>query len=310
MIILITGGAGFIGSHLVDHFVAAGDRVIVIDSLITGRKENIADHLKSGNISFLEEDVRNVQMISDEIDVIMHLASPASPFDYLRYPIETMRTLSLGTFNMLELSKRKNAKFLLASTSEVYGDPEQHPQHEDYWGNVNPVGPRAVYDEGKRFAEALTIAYNREHKVETAIVRIFNTYGERMKAEDGRVVPTFINQALKNEPLTIFGDGKQTRSFCYISDMVEAIVKAVKTKYVYPINVGNPKEYTMLEVADIVKKLCLSTSDLKFMPLPENDPKKRKPDISRAKEVLGWSPRVDLNAGLIRLIEWFRRKDD
>jgi dTDP-glucose 4,6-dehydratase len=310
MIILITGGAGFIGSHLVDHFVAAGDRVIVIDSLITGRKENIADHLKSGNISFLEEDVRNVQMISDEIDVIMHLASPASPFDYLRYPIETMHTLSLGTFNMLELSKRKNAKFLLASTSEVYGDPEQHPQHEDYWGNVNPVGPRAVYDEGKRFAEALTIAYNREHKVETAIVRIFNTYGERMKAEDGRVVPTFINQALKNEPLTIFGDGKQTRSFCYISDMVEAIVKAVKTKYVYPINVGNPKEYTMLEVADIVKKLCLSTSDLKFMPLPENDPKKRKPDISRAKEVLGWSPRVDLNAGLIRLIEWFRRKDD
>lgn len=310
MRVLITGGAGFIGSHLVDHFVAAGDEVIVIDSLITGRKENIADHLKSGNVSFLEEDVCNVDTIPDEVDIIMHLASPASPFDYLRFPIETMRTLSLGTFNMLELSERKKAKFLLASTSEIYGDPEQHPQHEDYWGNVNPVGPRAVYDEGKRFAEALTAAYSREHKVNITIVRIFNTYGERMKAEDGRVVPTFINQALRNEPLTIFGDGKQTRSFCYISDMVDAIVSAAKTEYAYPINIGNPKEYTMLEVADIVKRLCLSTSELKFMPLPENDPKKRKPDIDRAKEVLGWSPKVDLNAGLIRLIEWFRRKDD
>jgi len=310
MRVLITGGAGFIGSHLVDHFVAAGDEVIVIDSLITGRKENIADHLKSGNVSFLEEDVCNVDTIPDEVDIIMHLASPASPFDYLRFPIETMRTLSLGTFNMLELSERKKAKFLLASTSEIYGDPEQHPQHEDYWGNVNPVGPRAVYDEGKRFAEALTAAYSREHKVNITIVRIFNTYGERMKAEDGRVVPTFINQALRNEPLTIFGDGKQTRSFCYISDMVDAIVSAAKTEYAYPINIGNPKEFTMLEVADIVKRLCLSTSELKFMPLPENDPKKRKPDIDRAKEVLGWSPKVDLNAGLIRLIEWFRRKDD
>ena len=310
MRVLITGGAGFIGSHLVDHFVSAGDEVLIIDSLITGRKENIADHLKSRSINFLEEDVCNVSTIPDEVDIIMHLASPASPFDYLRFPIETMRTLSLGTFNMLELCKRKKAKFLLASTSEIYGDPEQHPQSEDYWGNVNPVGPRAVYDEGKRFAEALTTAYSREHKVDIKIIRIFNTYGERMKAEDGRVVPTFINQALKNEPLTIFGDGKQTRSFCYISDMVDAIVRAAKIEYVHPLNIGNPREYTMLEIADIVKRLCLSTSELKFMPLPENDPKKRKPDIDRAKEVLGWSPRVDLNAGLIRLIEWFRRKDD
>jgi dTDP-glucose 4,6-dehydratase len=310
MKVLITGGAGFIGSHLVDHYVAAGDEVIVIDSLITGRRENIADHLDKGSITFLEKDVCNVDMVDDEIDIIMHLASPASPFDYLKYPIETMRTSSVGTFNMLELSRRKHARFLLASTSEVYGDPEQHPQKEDYWGNVNPVGPRAVYDEGKRFAEALTAAYNREHKVETTIVRIFNTYGERMKEEDGRVVPTFINQALKNEPLTIFGDGKQTRSFCYISDMVEAITRAVKIGHAYPINVGNPKEHTMLEVADIIKKLCLSTSELEFLPLPENDPKRRKPDITRAKEILGWTPKVDLNAGLIRIIEWFRRKDD
>lgn len=310
MRILITGGAGFIGSHLVDHYVAAGDEVVVIDSLITGCKDNIIDHLRSGKIRFIEDDVCRFDTIADEIDIIMHLASPASPFDYLRYPIETMRTLSLGTFNMLELSRQKRAKFLLASTSEVYGDPEEHPQKEDYWGNVNPVGPRAVYDEGKRFAEALTAAYSREHKVETVTVRIFNTYGERMKEEDGRVIPTFINQALKNEPLTIFGDGKQTRSFCYVSDMVDAIVRATKVKYAYPINIGNPKEYTMLEVADIVKKLCLSTSGLKFLPLPENDPKKRKPDITKAKEVLGWTPKVDLNAGLIRIIEWFRRKDD
>jgi dTDP-glucose 4,6-dehydratase len=310
MRILITGGAGFIGSHLVDHYVAVGDEVVVIDSLITGCKDNIADHLRSGKIRLIEEDVCRFDAIADEIDVIMHLASPASPFDYLRYPIETMRTLSLGTFNMLELSRQKRAKFLLASTSEVYGDPEEHPQKEDYWGNVNPVGPRAVYDEGKRFAEALTAAYSREHKVETITVRIFNTYGERMKEEDGRVIPTFINQALKNEPLTIFGDGKQTRSFCYVSDMVDAIARSVKAKYTYPINIGNPKEYTMLEVADIVKKLCLSTSGIKFLPLPENDPKRRKPDITKAKEVLGWTPKVDLNAGLIRIIEWFRRKDD
>ncbi|UCG29681.1 MAG: SDR family oxidoreductase [candidate division WOR-3 bacterium] len=310
MNVLVTGGAGFIGSHLVDHFVKAGAKTIVIDNLITGSEGNIAHHIDSGRITFLKEDVCNIDKISGEIDVITHLASPASPFDYLRYPIETMRTASLGTFNMLEIAKQKRAKFLLASTSEVYGDPEQHPQKEEYWGNVNPVGPRAVYDEGKRFAEALTTAYNREYDLETSIVRIFNTYGERMREEDGRVIPTFISQALKNEPLTIFGDGKQTRSFCYISDMVEGIIRAVQVGKPQPVNIGNPKEYTMLQVADIVRKLCLSTSGLKYLPLPENDPKKRRPDITRAKEVLGWTPKVDLNTGLIRIIEWFRRKDD
>ncbi len=310
MRILITGGAGFIGSHLVDHFVNAGADVVVVDNLITGSEQNITEHLKAGNITLLKEDVCYVREVAGDIDIILHLASPASPFDYLRYPIETMRTASLGTFNLLEIARKKGAKFMLASTSEVYGDPEQHPQKEDYWGNVNPVGPRAVYDEGKRFAEALTTAYNREYKVDIAIVRIFNTYGERMREEDGRVIPTFITQALRNEPLTIFGDGKQTRSFCYISDMVDGIARAVKSGCVQPVNIGNPKEYTMLEVADIVRKLCRSNSGLKFLPLPENDPKKRKPDIGRAKEILGWAPGVDLDTGLIRLIEWFRGKDD
>jgi dTDP-glucose 4,6-dehydratase len=310
MRVLITGGAGFIGSHLVDHYVKVGEDVVVIDNLITGCEKNIAEHLRADNITLLKEDVCDVREIAGDIDNVLHLASPASPFDYLRYPIETMRSASLGTFNMLEIARQKGARFVLASTSEVYGDPEQHPQKEEYWGNVNPVGPRAVYDEGKRFAEALTAAYNREYKVDISIVRIFNTYGERMREEDGRVIPTFITQALKNEPLTIFGEGKQTRSFCYISDMVDGITRAVKSGYVQPVNIGNPKEYTMLEVADIVRKLCRSNSGLKFLPLPENDPKKRKPDISKAKEILGWTPRVDLNTGLIRLIEWFRRKDD
>jgi dTDP-glucose 4,6-dehydratase len=310
MRILITGGAGFIGSHLVDHYMKYGDDVVVADNLITGREANIKSHLGLKNFSFVKQDICELMDIDAELDMILHLASPASPIDYLKYPIETMRTASLGTYNLLELAKSKRAKFLLASTSEIYGDPEQHPQQEEYWGNVNPIGPRAVYDEGKRFAEALTAAYNREYGVNTSIVRIFNTYGPRMRADDGRVIPTFINQALKNEPFTIFGDGKQTRSFCYISDMVHGLTRAAQTDYAGPVNLGNPREYTILEVAEMIRVHCNSHSEVKFLPLPENDPKKRKPNISRAKEVYDWAPTVVLEAGLHNVIEWFRSKND
>lgn len=310
MRVVITGGAGFIGSHLVDHYLNCGHELIVIDSLITGREENIKTHLNSSALQFLNRDVCKVSDIEGEVDLILHFASPASPFDYLKYPIETMKTASFGTYNMLELAKKKNAKILLASTSEVYGDPEVHPQKEDYWGNVNPIGPRSVYDEGKRFAEAMTISYHRKFGVKTNIMRIFNTYGERMRSGDGRVIPTFITEALKNNPLPIFGDGKQTRSFCYISDMVQGIAKMAQIDYAMPVNLGNPLEYTILELAHIVKQLCSSTSALKFFSLPENDPKKRKPDIRRAQELLGWKPQVELKQGLKKIIDWFRSKND
>lgn len=310
MRVVITGGAGFIGSHLVDHYLNCGHELIVIDSLITGREENIKTHLNSSALQFVNRDVCKVSDIEGEVDLILHFASPASPFDYLKYPIETMKTASFGTYNMLELAKKKNAKILLASTSEVYGDPEVHPQKEDYWGNVNPIGPRSVYDEGKRFAEAMTISYHRKFGVKTNIMRIFNTYGERMRSGDGRVIPTFITEALKNKPLPIFGDGKQTRSFCYISDMVQGIAKMAQIDYAMPVNLGNPLEYTILELANIVKQLCSSTSTLKFLSLPENDPKRRKPDIHRAREILGWKPRVELKQGLKKVIDWFRSEND
>lgn len=306
MRLLITGGAGFIGSHLVDHYIGQGDEVIVVDSLITGREDNIRSHHGADRFTFIKEDICELSDVDAELDLILHFASPASPIDYLKYPIETMRTASLGSYNLLEIAKRKQAKFLLASTSEIYGDPEQHPQMEEYWGNVNPIGPRAVYDEGKRFAEALTAAYNRKYGVNTFIVRIFNTYGRRMRADDGRVIPTFVNQALKNEPLTVFGDGAQTRSFCYIRDMVDGITRAAQTDYTNPVNLGNPKEYTILEVADMIKKHCVSNSKVEFLSLPENDPKRRKPNISRAKEILDWEPKVDLDTGLKHVIDWFR----
>lgn len=308
MRVLITGGAGFIGSHLVDYHAEQNDEVVVVDNLITGSAQNIAQHLSLSRFQFIKEDICDVTQVDGELDLILHLASPASPFDYLKYPIQTMRTASVGTLNMLEIAKEKNAKLLLASTSEVYGDPEQHPQSETYWGNVNPVGPRAVYDEGKRFAEALTAAYHRTHGLNTCIVRIFNTYGERMQEDDGRVIPAFINQALGNKDFTIFGDGTQTRSFCYISDMVEGITRAARADVPGPVNLGNPKEYTMLEIADMIKKRCGSTAHYRFMPLPENDPKRRKPDITLAKELLGWQPEVTLDHGLVRVIEYFRRK--
>jgi len=308
MRVLITGGAGFIGSHLVDYYLEHGDAVLVIDNLITGSEDNITKHHASKEFEFKKKDVCDTTGIDGDVDLILHLASPASPIDYLKYPIETMRTASLGTYNMLEIAREKHAKFLLASTSEIYGDPEEHPQKEEYWGNVNPIGPRAVYDEGKRFAEALTAAYNRTYLLNTSIVRIFNTYGERMHEDDGRVIPTFINQAVRNEPFTIFGDGKQTRSFCYVSDMVEGITRAAITDFTQPVNIGNPKEYTMLELADMIKHLCGSNSEYKYMPLPENDPKRRKPDITRAQQLLGWVPKVELSQGLVRVIDWFRRK--
>ena len=308
MRILITGGAGFIGSHLVDRYLKSGAEVIVLDNLITGSEKNIMEHVSAGRLAFIKKDICDTTEIDGDVNLILHVASPASPIDYLKYPIETMRTASLGTYNMLEIARNKRAKFLLTSTSEVYGDPEQHPQTEGYWGNVNPVGPRAVYDEGKRFAEALTSAYNRKYGLDIAIIRIFNTYGERMREGDGRVIPTFINQALKNETITIFGDGKQTRSFCYIEDMIDGIISAAQASYAQPINVGNPNEYTILEIADIICKLCGSSAKYEFQPLPENDPQRRKPDITKARKVLGWKPRVDLTTGLNRVIEWFRRK--
>jgi dTDP-glucose 4,6-dehydratase len=308
MRVLITGGAGFIGSHLVDYYLGQGDQVMVIDNLITGSKQNIAHHLAHDSFEFINKDICEVKQADGTLDLILHLASPASPFDYLKYPIQTLRTASVGTHNMLNIAKNNGARFLLASTSEIYGDPEQHPQTEEYWGNVNPVGPRAVYDEGKRFAEALTAAYRRANSLNTCIVRIFNTYGERMREHDGRVVPAFIGQALDNQDFTVFGDGSQTRSFCYISDMVEGIVRAAKADVSGPINLGNPKEYTMLEVAELVKENCGCTSGYKFMPLPENDPKRRRPDIRKAKELLDWEPMVTLDRGLVKVIEYFRRQ--
>jgi len=310
MKVVITGGAGFIGSHLVDHYLNTGNQVVVVDNLITGRNENIAQHLENDALEFIKQDVCAVNDIDGKIDYILHFACPASPFDYLKYPLETLGVMSIGTQKMLELAKKKEAKFFLASTSEVYGDPDIHPQKEEYSGNVNTISPRAVYDEGKRYAEVLTLAYHRKFDMKIGIIRIFNTYGERMRAGDGRVVPSFISEALKHNPLPIFGDGKQTRSFCYISDMVDAISKAVEIDYPYPINIGNPVEYTILELAETVKKLCNSESEYKYFPLPDCDPKKRRPDISKAQRLLDWQPLIDLESGLRKVIDWFRRQDD
>lgn len=308
MKIVITGGAGFIGSHLVDYYINKGHTVNVIDNLITGREENIAQHIGKKQFVFMKKDVCEVSQIEGEIDVILHFACPASPFDYLQYPIETMSVMSTGTRNMLELARKKQGKFFLASTSEVYGDPEVHPQREDYFGNVNLLSPRAVYDEAKRFAETLTFSYHRKYDIKIGIVRIFNTYGERMRSGDGRVIPAFITEALENRPLPIFGDGSQTRSFCYIDDMVRGITRAVDLDYPLPLNLGNPTEYTILELAEMVKRLCGCTSGNRSLPLPDSDPKKRKPDISKAKELLDWQPEVNLEQGLKKVISWFMRR--
>lgn len=309
---IVTGGAGFIGSFLCEKLIEKNIRVICVDNLISGRKENLRKCALSSSFSFFDYDVCLPFEIEDRVDYIFHLASPASPVDYYKYPLETMLANSAGTYNMLEMAKRKKAKFLMASTSEVYGDPKEHPQREDYWGNVNPIGSRACYDESKRFSEAMTMVYFRKYKVEMRIVRIFNTYGPRMRKNDGRVVSNFINQALLNKPMTVYGKGDQTRSFCYVSDMVEGIYLAMMKKGTNGevINLGNPDEREIIEFARIIKKLTNSRSKIVFGKLPSSDdPKSRKPDIGKAKKILGWGPRVDLKEGLLETIEYYRRLD-
>lgn len=304
---VVTGGAGFLGSHLCDKLINEGFRVICIDNFITGNPDNIAHLFGNDNFIFIKHDVTNFIHVPGKVDYILHFASPASPIDYLKLPIQTLKVGSLGTHKALGLAKEKNAVFLLASTSEVYGDPLIHPQSEDYWGNVNPVGPRGVYDEAKRFAESLTMAYHRYHGLQTRIVRIFNTYGPRMRLNDGRVLPTFIHQALKGEPLSIFGDGSQTRSFCYVDDLIEGIYRLLLSDEVLPVNIGNPDEITIRQFAEEVLALTGSISKIAYHPLPEDDPKVRQPDISKAKEILGWEPKVSRNEGIKRTLEYFKK---
>lgn len=309
MRILITGGAGFIGSHLCDRMLAEGHTVIAMDNLITGNTDNIAHLAGNPNFTFIWQDVTNYIYIDGPVDAVLHFASPASPVDYLNYPIQTLKVGALGTHKALGLAKAKGARFLLASTSEVYGDPLVHPQTEDYWGNVNPIGPRGVYDEAKRFAEALTLAYQRTHGLETRIVRIFNTYGPRMRINDGRVVPNFIYQALYHQPLTVYGDGSQTRSFCYVSDLVEGLVRLLYSDEPLPVNIGNPAEMTILQFAEAINALTGNAAGIVREPLPTDDPKQRRPDISKARRVLNnWEPRVPLEAGLAATVTDFRKR--
>jgi len=305
---LITGGAGFLGSHLCDYLIEKGHEVICIDNLSTGNVENISHLLGKKHFSFIQYDVTNYLHVDGELHNILHFASPASPIDYLRMPIQTLKVGSLGTHKALGLALSKKARFLLASTSECYGDPLVHPQTEDYWGNVNPVGPRGVYDEAKRFAESMTMAYHRYHGIETRIVRIFNTYGPRMRLEDGRALPAFMGQGLRGEDLTVFGDGTQTRSFCYVDDLVEGICRLLSSGEVYPVNLGNPDEITLLDLAQRILGVTGSKSRIVYRPLPEDDPKLRRPDIGKAKRLLGWEPRVSLNEGLKRVLPYFRSK--
>ena len=304
---LVTGGAGFLGSHLCDRLVRAGHRVLCVDNLITGKRSNVGHLLEAEpGFRFIEHDVSTPLWIDEPVDNVLHFASPASPIDYLELPIQTLKVGSLGTHNSLGLAKAQGARYLLASTSEVYGDPLVHPQPETYWGNVNPVGPRGVYDEAKRFAEAMAMAYHRVHGLEVRIVRIFNTYGPRMRARDGRVVPAFIQQALQGEPLTVFGDGSQTRSFCYVSDLIDGIVRLLESDVAEPVNIGNPSEMTIREFAEAVLRATDSGSTLSFEPLPEDDPKVRQPDITRARTLLGWEPTVELTEGLQDTVAYFR----
>ncbi|MEK7845700.1 MAG: UDP-glucuronic acid decarboxylase family protein [Nitrospinota bacterium] len=304
--ILITGGAGFIGSHLCDYLLSKGYQVICMDNLITGDIPNI-EHIRSERFLFIKHDVTNYIYVEGKLDYVLHFASPASPIDYLKSPIQTLKVGSLGTHKALGLAKEKGAVFVLASTSEVYGDPLIHPQKEDYWGNVSPIGPRGVYDEAKRFAEAITMAYHRYHGLKTRIVRIFNTFGPRMRINDGRAVPTFISQALNGEDITVFGDGSQTRSFCYISDLVEGIYNLMMSDESEPVNIGNPNEMTVLQLAERILKKTGSKSKIIFKPLPVDDPKQRRPDISKAKKLLKWEPAVGLEDGLDRTIEYFKK---
>ncbi len=305
--VVITGAAGFIGSHLSEALLDRGMSVVGIDNLLTGDLANIA-HLRDRDFQFIRHDVTNYIDVDGDVDFVLHWASPASPIDYLELPIPTLKVGALGTHKALGLAKAKGATFVIASTSEVYGDPLEHPQKETYWGNVNPIGPRGVYDEAKRFAEAITVAYRRYHNVDTKIVRIFNTYGPRMRVRDGRAVPEFISQALANQDVTVFGDGSQTRSFCYISDLVDGIIRLMHSKENDPVNIGNPQEMTIKQMAELIIKMTGSKSQIIYKPLPTDDPKVRQPDITRARTLLGWEPKVPLEQGLGRTIEYFREK--
>jgi dTDP-glucose 4,6-dehydratase len=306
MRILITGGAGFLGSHLCDRFLSEGHSVIAMDNLITGSVRNIEHLAGHERFRFIKQDVTEYLYVDGPLDAVLHLASPASPVDYLEFPIQTLKVGALGTHKTLGLALSKRAKFLLASTSEVYGDPQVHPQSEGYWGHVNPIGPRGVYDEAKRFAEALTMAYHRDHQLDTRIARIFNTYGPRMRLDDGRVVPNFIGQALRAEPLTVYGDGSQTRSFCYCSDLIEGIYYLLQADYAEPVNLGNPTEMSILDFALLINRLVGNEAGIVHKPLPVDDPRVRQPDITRARQLLSWEPQVGLDNGLRKTIEWFR----
>jgi dTDP-glucose 4,6-dehydratase len=299
---IVTGGAGFLGSHLCDHLLANGHRVICLDNLDTGSLQNI-EHIRDPKFTFLHQDLTHPLFLDDDVDFVYHLASPASPIDYARLPLHTLKVGSYGTHHMLGLAKFKRARFLLASTSEVYGDPEVHPQPEDYWGNVNPIGPRGVYDEAKRYAEALTMAYHRQQGVNSCIARIFNTFGAKMRPHDGRAIPTFLRQALQDKPVTVFGDGSQTRSFCYVDDLIRGFVLLAESDVHLPVNLGNPKEMSLLKLAEAVIEVAESRSEIVFEALPVDDPRVRQPDITRAKQLLGWEPEVELRDGLRRTIE-------
>ncbi len=305
--ILITGAAGFLGSHLCDRFLKEGYEVIGMDNLLTGNIKNIEHLFPVKEFQFYHHDITKFVHVPGEIDYILHFASPASPIDYLRMPIQTLKVGALGTHNLLGLAKSKGSRILVASTSEVYGDPLEHPQTEEYWGNVNPVGPRGVYDEAKRFMESITTAYHTFHNVETRIIRIFNTYGPRMRLDDGRALPTFMSQALRGENITVYGDGQQTRSFCYVDDLVEGIYRLLLSDYSRPVNIGNPSEITLLEFAEEVLKLTGSTSKIVYEPLPQDDPKQRQPNITKAQNILGWNPKVDRKEGLKRTLEYFKQ---
>jgi len=304
--VVVTGGAGFLGSHLCDRLIASGAEVLVLDNLSTGSRDNLAHLAGNPAFSFQIQDVTEQLTVEGPVDAVLHFASPASPVDYAQMPIQTIKVGTLGTHKALGLAKAKGARFLLASTSEVYGDPEVHPQPESYWGHVNPVGPRSIYDEAKRAAEAFTMAYHNHHRLDTRIARIFNTYGPRMRRDDGRAVPSFVSQALAGEPITVFGDGSQTRSLCYVDDLIDGLERLLRSEQVLPVNIGNPSEITMLELAEVVRRLCGSRSQIAFEPLPVDDPKRRRPDIGLARRVLGWEPRVDLEDGLARTIAWWR----
>jgi len=305
---VITGGAGFLGSHLCDHLIEKGWEVLCLDNLVTGAQANVGHLLAHPRFNFIQQDVTRFIEVSGPVDYVLHFASPASPVDYIKFPIQTLKVGSLGTHNSLGLALAKKAKFLLASTSECYGDPEVHPQPESYWGHVNSIGPRGVYDEAKRFSEAMTMAYHRAHGVDTRIVRIFNTYGPRMRLNDGRALPNFVHQALTGQPITVYGDGKQTRSFCYVSDLIEGIYRLMQSEEHEPVNIGNPQEITMLEFAERIRSLLGANVEIVFKPLPQDDPRQRCPDISKARRLLNWQPKVNLEEGLRLTLEFFRRQ--